>query len=328
MPFAPDSPLTPPTGPLRVTVHNFRRAESHHYMGRRAAAGMFGKIFRIKTLGTADDQIVVRMNCDVLFCYAILDLTAPATITLPDPGTRYMSMRVINEDHYIRKLSYAPGPHLLDQALLGTRYAHVAIRFFVDPNDPQDMAQANALQDAVALHQRDAGRFEIPDWDEASRAKVRHALKLLGATQVERSHMFGSQEQTDPVVHLIGTAQGWGGGTPDDSSFQTVYPERNDGQVAYQLEVPARVPVDAFWSVTVYNREGFFQKNARDLYSRNSTTSVPNADGSTTIRFGGDPQAQNYLPICDGWTYSVRMYRPRAEILSGAWKFPSPRPVS
>ena len=53
----------------------------------------------------------------------------------------------------------------------------------------------------------------------------------------------------------------------------------------------------------------------------------PNADGSVTIHFGGDENALNYLPIMPGWNYTVRMYRPRKEILDGTWKFPEPQPV-
>jgi hypothetical protein len=34
------------------------------------------------------------------------------------------------------------------------------------------------------------------------------------------------------------------------------------------------------------------------------------------------------LPIINGWNYLVRLYRPRAEILNGTWKFPEAQPVS
>lgn len=46
-----------------------------------------------------------------------------------------------------------------------------------------------------------------------------------------------------------------------------------------------------------------------------------------TIHFGGNENALNYLPIVPGWNYVVRMYRPRKEILDGAWKFPEAEPV-
>jgi hypothetical protein len=36
--------------------------------------------------------------------------------------------------------------------------------------------------------------------------------------------------------------------------------------------------------------------------------------------------AVNCLPIMDGWNYTVRLYRPRAEILDGSWTFPAISP--
>jgi len=50
-------------------------------------------------------------------------------------------------------------------------------------------------------------------------------------------------------------------------------------------------------------------------------------DGSITIHFGGDPKADNFLPIVPGWNYIVRQYRPRQEILDGSWSFPEPKAV-
>ena len=47
------------------------------------------------------------------------------------------------------------------------------------------------------------------------------------------------------------------------------------------------------------------------------------------IQFGGcDGKIPNCIPIVKGWNYAVRLYRPRAEILNGEWKFPEPQPVS
>jgi hypothetical protein len=46
-------------------------------------------------------------------------------------------------------------------------------------------------------------------------------------------------------------------------------------------------------------------------------------DGSISIQFGGcDGKIPNCLPTMPGWNYTVRLYRPRAEILSGKWTFP------
>jgi len=316
---------TAPT--VNVDATNFNRAESHYFMKKRVEAGMFGHFKCVKQPGTADDQIVVRMNRDVLFAWAILDLTQPATITLPEANGRYMSLRVVNEDHYVTLSTYEAGQHVITRELNGTRYAHLAVRFFVDPADPADLAQANALQDLLKIEQSNSGSFEVPNWDQVSRLKVSDGFKLAGSTLRSFDRMFGAKADVDPVLHLIGVAGGWGGGPPSDSTYISATPEHNDGQTAYTLTVPADVPVDGFWSLTVYTKEGYFKKNESDLYSRNNKTSVPNADGSITIRFGGDPEAPNYLPIFPDWNYTVRLYRSRPEVLNKQWTFPGPEEV-
>jgi hypothetical protein len=87
-----------------------------------------------------------------------------------------------------------------------------------------------------------------------------------------------------------------------------------------------KVPVDGFWSITVYNAKGYYEAPETAI-SVNNVTAKKNRDGTTTVRFGGDPKAPNHLHIMPGWNYTVRLYRPRAEILDGRWTFPEPVPV-
>jgi hypothetical protein len=96
----------------------------------------------------------------------------------------------------------------------------------------------------------------------------------------------------------------------------------NDGKTAYTLTMPKDVPVGAFWSVTVYNKDGFFEPNELNAYSKNNVTGKKNADGSMTIHFGGDPGADNYLPITEGWNYLVRLYLPEMKFLRGIGVLP------
>lgn len=64
--------------------------------------------------------------------------------------------------------------------------------------------------------------------------------------------------------------------------------------------------------------------NGDNANSFNNITAKKAKDGSITINFGGDPKADNFLPIVPGWIYLVRMYKPGPEILNGSWKFPGP----
>jgi len=114
---------------------------------------------------------------------------------------------------------------------------------------------------------------------------------------------------------------------PRCAMYVNVYPEQNNGRTPYELTMPKDVPVDAFWSVTVYNKDGFITPNKLNAYSVNDVTGKKNADGSVTIHFGGGPNQSNYLPITDGWNYIVRLYLPQWQIIEGNWTPPAPQPV-
>lgn len=303
-----------------VNIDNFIRAETDGYFAKDVGLGCFGKLCHARGPLPVDQQFVIRTNRDTPYSRGVFDVTSPVTITIPDMGKRFQSVLVINEDHYIKHVSYTPGPIVLDQAKVGTRYAYVIIRTFVDPNDPKDLKALAALQDRITVTQANPGKFEVPDWDDKQRTDVRNAL-LAGAKYVPDSKgMFGDVNETDPVRRLFGTAGGWGGNHPRDAIYLNRAAPDNSGATAYTLTL-GQVPVDGFWSVTVYNAKGYYEAPETAI-SVNSVTARPNKDGTTTIRFGGDPKAPNYLRIMPGWNYTVRLYRPRAEILSGAYKFP------
>lgn len=313
-----------------VTVENFTRAESDLYFaGLIKDSGGIGKMNHHREPAPIDNQTVIRLNRDTLYSSALFDLDAgPVTITMPDAGKRFMSMQVINEDHYVPNVFYGKGSHTLTKDNVGTRYVAVAVRTLVDPDNPKDIAQVHALQDAIKVSQKAPGKFEVPNWDHVSQKKVRDALLVLASTIPDFRHAFGRKGQVDPIRHLIGTAAGWGGNPDKDAIYLNITPAKNDGTTVYKLNVK-NVPVEAFWSISLYNAEGYFEQNPYNAYSVNDITAKKNSDGSIAIQFGGcDGKIPNCLPIMKGWNYTVRLYRPRAEILNGKWKFPEPQAVN
>ncbi|WP_029105028.1 DUF1254 domain-containing protein [Mycobacterium sp. 360MFTsu5.1] len=309
-----------------MSPDNFARAESDLYFSGIVNDGGVGGFLHHRELSSIDHQVVIRQNRDTLYSAAVFDLDAgPVTVTLPDSAGRFMSLQVINEDHYTTEVAYAPATVHLTCAAVGTRYVAVAVRTLVDPNDAADLAAVHALQDAITVAQEAPGSFAVPDWDPVSQKTVRDALVTLATTLPDTKGMFGTAADTDPVRHLIGSANAWGGNPERDAFYLTVVPAQNDGTTVHRLTVKD-VPVDGFWSVTVYNKDGYFTANEQNAYSVNNITAVKAADGSTTIQFGG-AVAENLLPITPGWNYTVRLYRPRPEILDGAWTFPAAAPV-
>ncbi|WP_082934586.1 DUF1214 domain-containing protein [Mycolicibacterium mucogenicum] len=309
-----------------MSPDNFARAESDLYFAKLVSDGSFATLQHTRELSPLDKQMVIRQNRDTLYSSGGFDLDAgPATVTLPDSAGRFMSLQVISEDHYTTEVAYAPATVTLTRDQVGTRYVATAIRTLVDPDDPADLAAVHALQDAVAVVQEAPGSFVVPDWDPVSQKTVRDALVTLATTLPDTKGMFGTAADTDPVRHLIGSANAWGGNPERDAFYLTVVPSQNDGTTVHRLTVKD-VPVDGFWSVTVYNKDGYFTANEQNAYSLNNITATKDPDGSTTIQFGGTG-ADNLLPITPGWNYTVRLYRPRPEILDGSWTFPAAEPV-
>lgn len=323
------STQVPPASPTKfVTVENYNRAQTDVNFAGVVKNGGFGQFRHGRELAPPAQQGIVRPNRDTLYSFAIVDLDAgPVTITLPDPGKRFMGMQVVNQDDYTRATFYSAGAHTLTRKMTGTRYAIAVVRFLVDFSQKGDVGQVHALQDAIKFNQERAGTFDIPEWDEASLKKVQAALLQLGTTVSDTRRMFGANKhEVDQVKHLIGSAMLWGGYPEKDALYLPITPDRNEGRTIYTLKV-GPVPVDGFWSITVYNREGYLQPNQRNAYAVNSITARKGPDGAVAIQFGGcDGTIENCLPIVEGWNYTVRLFRPRAEILNGTWKFPSAQP--
>ena len=210
------------------------------------------------------------MNRDTLYSAAVFDLDAgPVTITLPDPGKRFLSMQVIDEDEYTPEVHYGAAVRTLTKDQIGTRYVLVGVRILVDPNDPKDVETVHALQDAIKVSQPGGpGTFTVPNWDASSQVKVRDALLSLGSTVPDTKGMFGPRGKVDPVRHLIGSAVAWGGNPEEDALYLNVTPAHNDGKTIYKLNVKD-VPVDGFWSISVYDDKGHFvAQSAERLFAQ------------------------------------------------------------
>ena len=125
-----------PTGPIRVTEDNFIRAESDKYFSARVAASGIGKLGQLRELMPIERQTVIRTNRDTLYSPGVFDLEAgPVTITLPDPGHRFMSALIIDQDEYALKTVYAPATFTISKDDAETRYVLIGVRTFVDPKD-------------------------------------------------------------------------------------------------------------------------------------------------------------------------------------------------
>ena len=306
---------------IPVSADNFARAETDRmFRDLQRSAGGVNRFLHNRAPAAIDDQAVIRLNRDTLYSFAVVDVSAGATLTLPEHGERYLSAMVLNQDHHVQAIFHDPGAYRLSADEVGSPHAVVAVRTLVDPADPDDLTAVAEIQDGIGLDAASSTAFAYPDYDAASLDETRSALLALARNLTTFDRTFGTRDEVDPVRHLIGTAAGWGGLPTTEALYIGEDPRLPIGR--YELTV-GDVPVDGFWSISVYNAAGFFEPNDRGSYTVNSITGVRNADGSTTVRFGDfPPGTPNAIPVTEGWNYLVRLYRPHPEVLDGSWTFP------
>ncbi len=307
----------------RVDAFNFVRAETDLQMKGYGARG-FGKFAHSRKAYDVDHQVTLSGNRDTIYSFGVFDLSkSDLTITMPDSKGKYMTLMPISQNHDIYRGLNAPGKYTFNQEEIGTRYMVFVVRTLADPNDDKDMARAHKLQDGIKVHQSDIGDMSgLQDWNEEEMLAMRRAYNALGSTLSSSASFFGVKCDRSYMQGAMGVAVGWGGMQMKDALYLPAQVAKNDGKTPYTITVPKDVPVDGFWSVTVYNQERFMVKNKYDSYAFNNITSKKRNDGSTVLHFGGDPKADNFIPIVDGWLYIVRFYQPRDAILNGEWTFP------
>ena len=120
------------------------------------------------------------MNRDTLYSTAIVDISEGATLRLPDSGGRYMSVMVVNEDHYINRVIHEPGEHKLTVEMFGKPIMNLSVRTLGDASDPDDIQKVNALQDQVNIESVSAKPYAHPAHDEKSHKATYEALITLG----------------------------------------------------------------------------------------------------------------------------------------------------
>ena len=328
----PAPALSVKEGPITsVNEQNYSLAETQvifaDYVRKIAAAtcsGGVGQLMHLRNTPDPTDRTILRINFDTIYSFLILDLTTPATITLPEADGRYQSAEVLDEEHYIPFIFRQPGTYELTQENVGGQYAIVIFRTQVTMGDKEDLKAVHALQDQIQVEQEAPGSYVASDtWDMEEILTMRKVYQTRAVRdKVPSEEMAGARGEITQDMHNFGPAVGWGGQTKEGAIYLFIDNKPSDPQTLTVRDVP--MANNAFWSITVYDKDGYPQG---EHFSLNSTLTTENGEGDTIVHFGGSPDQENYLEIYEGWNATFRIYSPQADYFDGSWEVPSPQLV-
>ena len=308
-----------------VTKENYSEAETQTVFAKYIAdvatatcTGGLGTILNLQKAADPKDRTVIRINFDTLYSWLILDLTTPATFTLPQTNGRYQSAMVVNGQGYVY-VEKDPGDYTLTEDEVGSRYALVAFRTGVNIQDPEDVAQAQALQAKLSVSQAKTGEYIQPNkWDLEQMMALRAAYnEERNEKGVKSEDLFGRKGEITPEQNNMGVAVGIGGLPKEGAVYLFYTPSSSEPQTLTLKDVPNGD--NAFWSLTVYDKDGF---PVGENFNVNSAFAKTNEAGDVVINLGGDTDQENYLGIYPGWNATFRIYNPKPAYFDGSWNRP------
>jgi hypothetical protein len=216
-------------------------------------------------------------------------------------------------------------PHATDWSQL-TRLARLGFRV----GEPFDAsAQPQMVQDAIAGAPAAARDLLLSRMSSVGR--IRNGWMIMS----DGVGVFGNAYVKRAIIARLGL----GANPPEDAIYPILQTDAHgaplDGANRYAIHFDAGElpPADAFWSITVYDAQGYQVGNELDRFAIGDRDDlVYNADGSLDVYLQHERPADellaNWLPAPAGpLGVTMRIYEPRQELFSGAWVPPPVRRV-
>ena len=310
-----------------ITKENYALAETDIVMseyvkkiGQKNCSTGIGEFLHIRDAIDISDRTIIRPNFDTLYSAAVLDLSTPAVIVMPETN-RLQILAAVNDVHWNVLLTDKPGRYELTEESAGSKYVYLIVRTQVNMRDQVDLKKVAALQDQIKIEQDDKGEYVQTNlWDPDQIRVLRDEYNERWIAEGIKSEMaFGGKGEISPEMRNFGVAYGWGGLPKKGAVYPTLQvPSSGKAFTLTLKDVP--MGDNAFWSVTIYDQDGFSQG---ENYNINSSFAKANSDGEYVLNFGTTPGEENYLETFDGWNATLRIYSPTAEYFNGAWTVPS-----
>jgi hypothetical protein len=224
---------------------------------------------------------------------------------------------------YAAELLKLHPPHGTDQPIIAQMK-----RIGIEPGKSFDFDKLElAVRNAVESTPEDAR--QLMNWKLATLARVVNGWSM----NTDTMGVYGNYYLKRAIVSQFGL----GANLPEDAIYPLNLGDNTgkplDGANKYVIHFGkgSAPPVDAFWSITLYDADGFQVGNSLNRFAVASWMPFKaNADGSLDIYFQSESPGQdretNWLPAPKApFNLTMRLYGPRSEALTGKW---SPPPVT
>jgi hypothetical protein len=216
---------------------------------------------------------------------------------------------------YAVELLRVNGPHLIDQPLLARMK-----RLGIEADRSFDIAEVDSvIRQALQTAPSAAEKALVAEWPKVGR-------NANGWVMNTDSGVYGANYLKRGTVAMFEI----GMNLPEDSIYPDTGISPLDGRKKYVIHFAkgALPPVNEFWSVTLYDLQGYPVPNPTDVYTLGDRSNLkPNADGSLDLYLQsespGADKASNWLPTpAQPFSLHARLYSPRTAAIDGSWAMP------
>lgn len=308
-----------------------------------APSRVFVIVGRIQVNGVADAPAVHALQ-DAFSLRALDGQTGPAGLPAPDPAVPealawWERFRVV-------LAAFPPpeedAPYLHGLAALGLTGPGIEAGSplaHADPALAASLTAAAAEGQALIEQLASSTADDVGGWTSAMHM-FDYNLDRLGPGTIDTPEWRIADREKAYVTRAVAARGGLWGNHGYEADYEIAWTDADgqplDGANVYELRLVTPPPVDAFWSLTMYDTPRFYLvDNPIDRYSIGDRTPglVTAADGSITITMShaspGPGREANWLPAPAGkFRPILRMYQPRQAVLDRSYKLPPIRRIS
>lgn len=275
-------------------------------------------------LANKDTRWVVSPSIDHLYSMGVIDTSEAFTVSVPENDGKLVTLHLQDMNHTQPFYKVGPGNYEFTPEMFDTKFVLIGLRFATDGSEENIRRITEELHPKVKIIGGGNDLDSLPKPNTEAMQSVRAALmpeydKLddtYGTVQYRIQEVSDWEKMTYTVAGAFGLS------TPDTAMYPPYALENAIGGQCYQAtyEAPEITNELGYYSITVYNSDGYLMANDNNIVSTNQGM-THNEDGTFTVIYG-DLECQKhtkgtdsnfaYTPE-DNWSLLMRVYQPNVE---------------